>query len=634
MPELKQTFSTGKMNKDLDERIVPSGEYREALNIDIGNSEESDVGSVQTLLGNINMHNTDIDLSEKATCIGSVADEKNNKIYYLVADTSNGTDWIIEHNTDTNQTLPIVVDKWRFSWRISSTTVYNTNGIPSVSFKISDLGNSTNNITNVRPGMIVYNNLLGGGFTNITSNSGVFVNMLKHNGIDEWEIFVDDITGDNGIFSGVTPGLGSVQGDYVTFESPKRVLGFNYKNIITGINIMDGMLFWTDGRNEPKVIDIELSKEGTSIANSPTIGAFYNHTKFHVYDSNHNLKNTTSNTINFRTQPAWLQEEHVTVIKKSPLHPPNITMSNTSDDRFLSDGSKAVLIARTNPVAFITYEDENPVIGDSKQLEFSSPYPHYKKGDVVLFRNDDTGAEHPYFYDEYQVSAEVLEILSSDTSGGVKKGKFKILSVSKELGDFGASAPTTYAWYSLLQQEEPLFESKIPRFAYRYKYQNGQYSPFSPFSEPAFLPGSFKYNPKEGHNLGMVNNIRTLYITDFVPDTDDLPKDVIAIDILYKESNSTNVYTVKTIKDTDVEWEKYGAAVAPSSGIYTLKGRKLIYARTTGSLKIESELIHAAVPANQLLRPWDNVPRSAKAQEIIGNRLVYANYVQNYNLKQ
>ena len=43
-------------------------------------------------------------------------------------------------------------------------------------------------------------------------------------------------------------------------------------------------------------------------------------------------------------------------------------------------------------------------------------------------------------------------------------------------------------------------------------------------------------------------------------------------------------------------------------------------------------MVRSAVAANQLLRPWDNVPRAAKAQEIVGNRIVYANYLQNYNL--
>ena len=52
MPELKNTFVGGRMEKDLDERIVPSNLYREALNINISTSEDSDVGAAQNILGN------------------------------------------------------------------------------------------------------------------------------------------------------------------------------------------------------------------------------------------------------------------------------------------------------------------------------------------------------------------------------------------------------------------------------------------------------------------------------------------------------------------------------------------------------------------------------------------------------
>ena len=34
MPEMKNSFQKGRMNKDLDERLVPNGEYREAQNIE------------------------------------------------------------------------------------------------------------------------------------------------------------------------------------------------------------------------------------------------------------------------------------------------------------------------------------------------------------------------------------------------------------------------------------------------------------------------------------------------------------------------------------------------------------------------------------------------------------------------
>ena len=50
MPEIKHNFTSGKMNKDLDERLVPNGEYVHAENIQVSTSEGSNLGSVQNLL--------------------------------------------------------------------------------------------------------------------------------------------------------------------------------------------------------------------------------------------------------------------------------------------------------------------------------------------------------------------------------------------------------------------------------------------------------------------------------------------------------------------------------------------------------------------------------------------------------
>ena len=35
MPEIKHNFAGAKMNKDVDERIVPNGQYRDALNVQV-----------------------------------------------------------------------------------------------------------------------------------------------------------------------------------------------------------------------------------------------------------------------------------------------------------------------------------------------------------------------------------------------------------------------------------------------------------------------------------------------------------------------------------------------------------------------------------------------------------------------
>ena len=42
--------------------------------------------------------------------------------------------------------------------------------------------------------------------------------------------------------------------------------------------------------------------------------------------------------------------------------------------------------------------------------------------------------------------------------------------------------------------------------------------------------------------------------------------------------------------------------------------------------------IFTVLPNSEILRLYDNVPRLAEAQTIMGNRLVYGNYVDGYDL--
>ena len=52
MAEIKNNFVQGKMNKDLDKRLIPKGEYREAQNILINESEGSNIGVMESIKGN------------------------------------------------------------------------------------------------------------------------------------------------------------------------------------------------------------------------------------------------------------------------------------------------------------------------------------------------------------------------------------------------------------------------------------------------------------------------------------------------------------------------------------------------------------------------------------------------------
>ena len=49
MAEIKNSFLKSKMNKDLDDRLIPNGEYRDANNISVGKSEDDDIGALENV---------------------------------------------------------------------------------------------------------------------------------------------------------------------------------------------------------------------------------------------------------------------------------------------------------------------------------------------------------------------------------------------------------------------------------------------------------------------------------------------------------------------------------------------------------------------------------------------------------
>ncbi len=90
MAKVQNTFIKSKMNRDLDARIIPNGEYRFAENIQISKSEGDDVGSIENVLGNIQI--LDIDNFSNAgalKCIGHFANELDSTVYLFLTNNQN-----------------------------------------------------------------------------------------------------------------------------------------------------------------------------------------------------------------------------------------------------------------------------------------------------------------------------------------------------------------------------------------------------------------------------------------------------------------------------------------------------------------------------------------------------------------
>jgi len=88
MPEIKNNFLQGKMNKDLDDRLLPNGQYRDAQNITVSKSENSDVGTVQNVKGNAKLYNTSLNLGSTYETIGYFADSFTGDVFWFVTDFS------------------------------------------------------------------------------------------------------------------------------------------------------------------------------------------------------------------------------------------------------------------------------------------------------------------------------------------------------------------------------------------------------------------------------------------------------------------------------------------------------------------------------------------------------------------
>ena len=158
MPEIKKVFVRGKMNQDLDERLVPKGEYREGQNIQVSNSEDDDVGAIEDVLGNKLAYSTAL-ANVGDECIGYYVDVANDRIFW-------------------------------FTTNYSQESEANIVSMPRAS-----------------------------------TNTKMAIHMKK--GDQEPQILVQ------GIF-----------------------LNFNKKFLITGVNVIDNYLYWTDNYNQPRYIDI------------------------------------------------------------------------------------------------------------------------------------------------------------------------------------------------------------------------------------------------------------------------------------------------------------------------------------------------------------------------------------------
>lgn len=156
-------------------------------------------------------------------------------------------------------------------------------------------------------------------------------------------------------------------------------------------------------------------------------------------------------------------------------------------------------------------------------------------------------------------------------------------------------------------------KDKFLYFAYRYKYFNNEYSSFSPFSVVGFEPDTFTFDYGTGVNKSMQNKYNLVDISFSIGGSN-----IKEIQLLFKDAASTNVNVIENLVREDLVLNNIqGVTVSGTTATYSGFANNKVY---------------GVLPSNQLTRLFDNVPLKAKAQELIGSRIIYGNYTQFYNI--
>ena len=634
MPEIKHNFIKGRMNKDLDERLVPNGEYRDALNVEVSTSESSNAGSLQSLKGNIVVSSVDhnssaFSISDNAVSVASYTDESTKTIFNFISKAqdldadgvyagftrftgikSDAITMFVQTGAEEGFVYPLVTDVYESRQTPSIQTSQNgiLTGLTSVEQGTSG-GVVVYRPLGVRPGMRV--RLLGPDGTDLYAGQKIFVTAVGQStsstgttvttSIPTSSTFYSQNLKDAGfVFQFTAPRILDFQQGPQEIEdnvTNKPVSNTPLNTSITAINYVDDILFYTDNRTEPKRIVVDRFKEPSG--------------DYDTYSSvrRHSVWKGNGTSV-------YLEEDRITVIRRNPLTPPLVKSSLTSrePEQIFIDGQGYSATYDDTVVSPILQWFSSTSTAEAFRLADISNNPYL--GGQIIYIKSSAGKVHWKLGD-------YIRIVGNTTASLAKIRISQVYSANSDFDIFQAKIvemPLNYdgtedqeVWTGSLIEKDSIYEDKFMYFAYRYKYIDGEYSCISPYSRPVFKPNFYSYSAENGFNIGMESATKYISLSDFVR-SNYMDPDIESVEILLKNAGSETVQVVREVKKDSDAWNAGGT-------------------HANGFISMSSEVFGSSLPSDQLVRPFDAVPRYAKAQEFTGSRLLYGNYTEGYDLK-
>jgi len=580
MAEVKNTFLKGKMNQDLDSRIVPNGEYREARNLSISRSEGSTVGEFENVLGNIAISSlTSIGAPATTEIIGKLIDENSNMAYFMA------TDW----NPGDESRAPGTAKCYIVSVDLSSTN----------------------------------------------------------------------------------PPLILVQGSF---------LNFNQGYIITGINLIENLLFWTDNLNQPRKINVSLATSNSSHYTTEDQISVAKYAPFEPILAMERVQTTLNGDV---TASDTIVVADSTGIKVGDIVTDKVKLGAQQILELVTViGKPAVDPLAIPPVAANTLTLSIPVtIIDGTPLDFSRPsmtnknrlfMSNHSSGAVTIIPSpalptpnpitavytiSATGADVDFLYSgnngipkvgdlvsgpgiDPDTRVSFVEVLDNDAVTPSQSISIKLNKETTTDNSDVISISDNPDYDANWKGDENFLEDKFVRFSYRFKFEDNEYSLMAPFSQPMFIPKQYSQfgggllSPTEDMDdaykstivAWFENNINNILLR--IPVMEDTPENLISnfkitdIDILYKESDALAVKVLETVQLSNPS--PTFSSIAFHDAIHGINTKYFL------DYDYSSTKPYKTLPSNQVTRVSDRVPVRALAQEVIGNRIVYGNYLDRH----
>lgn len=535
MAQIKRNFLKSKMNKDLDARLIPNGEYREAKNINISKSEGSDVGALENIKGNSSVVATFLSQLQQSIpdyevldIIGLYADESTSSLYLFIT-----------------------------SWTDNSS------------------------------------NRLESGFKG-------------HN-------FIVQIIEDKNSY---TPKL-LVRG---------RFLNFSKNSPIYNVDVLEGFLYWTDNRNQPRKINVNNAYSNGVVSAEPLhTNSYYfcedqiSVAKFAPYEAIKFLKNTGSNS-NPVFEPTWKieNERWLPVSVTAPITSVNttvITFGNTA-----SSGNTAL----ANPLQ------------DYFKKASSNTYP------IVRLRNAKKPNGGTLYLRSVNANSEVTVAASvTDVINNVQADVIE----SWDVGNYITFQLQNPQYVDNNETETKYLEDKFVRFSYRFKYEDNEFSLMAPFTQPLFISKQFNQfnfdNEVSACINGEISWFRNIIsAAELIVQLPDLQYRGVSsdanglnflnrykvkqIEFLLKTSNDNNIYNIETIDlPTPQSVQNFLVPTNQISGVSWPIKFQFAY-------KYSGNKPFQVLPERDVTRVSDATPVRAFTQEIAANRVMYANYLNSH----